>query len=89
MSQYVKGITWELGYPQDYIETIANLYHYLMFDDRHDLWQNLGYALDKIFPGFNLHGEEPRDMAVYRRLCEILIACINEAGTGDVTVKGE
>jgi len=83
VSQYFKGIMWNGDFLEEYTKTIADLYHFLMFDDRHDLWQNLPYALDKMIPGFSVNDEDSRDMGVYLKLCEMLIECINEDGTGD------
>lgn len=55
----------------------------LLFDDRHDLWQNMPYCLDDIHKA--LTNEESVDM--WKRIVDAIIECINVKGTGDVSVN--
>jgi len=74
------GITWivkESGtveFSYNAVKVMQKVYFYLMFDDRHDLYQNLPGELDRL-------ELTNRDM-FWRLVSAIVVTCINEEGTG-------
>lgn len=50
---------------------------HLLWDDRHDMWQNIPYLIDKL----------DVDISFYNLLAQWIIECFNVYGTGDLSVK--
>jgi len=56
----------------------------LLYDDRHDLWQNLPYSLASIANDM----EDPEEQKqFYTNVVSAMIECINVSGTGNVAHK--
>jgi len=64
-------------YSSELHKRLHQLYYYLMLDDRHDLYQNLPYELEKV--------EVTDETQYWYQLSRILVACLNEDGTFDRT----
>ena len=80
LSKYIDNRDRAISYANSdkkHLDALADLYFRLMFDDRHDLWQNLPCILDTLIPAWR------SDSLVCRELCEILVSCINNDGTGN------
>jgi hypothetical protein len=54
-------------------------YHYLIADDRHDMWKNVPVCIDKLAIQYPAHSE-----MIWSFFSKALIDCLNVHGTGDV-----
>ena len=63
---------------------IKKLIEDLLYDDRHDLYQNMIYALDEIYK--QIKEKETKDF-FWGSIVDILIDCINTEGTEDVSAN--
>ncbi len=66
----------------DFVTEIINR---LLFDDRHDLYQNAPYYLKDLYELNKNKQKELKDF--WKDVSVILIDCFNENGTGDVSHK--
>jgi len=63
---------------------IKKLITNLLWDDRHDLWQNAPYQLDRIY--IDVKNAKDKE-AFWLRVADIMVDCINVHGTEDVSVS--
>ena len=61
---------------------IKNIINCLLYDDRHDLCQNMPYALDRVY---DLMKEGKDKDNFWKYMVNAVISCINTRGTGDTT----
>ena len=83
---YRKYLYWQDGTWEEMKEGIEDL----LFDDRHDLWQNLPYILDRVIDIAN-GNENPISVEdvqnFWRDVTTAMIECINIEGTGNQIVN--
>lgn len=74
---------WWKGFGQD--NPCRNIITDLLFNDRHDLWQNMPYYLNDIHKAL----DEEEAFALWKNTVDAVISCINVQGTGDVSINFE
>lgn len=71
--------TWKEGQNESMKEAVEDL----LWDDRHDCWQNLPYSLERFVEPM----EKEKQEIFWDLIVEAMIQCINVEGTGDVSPK--
>lgn len=82
MRHAIPSICW-FGKDGD-IGDIKDLIGDLLWDDRHDLYQNMPYILDRIYKEMK---DGPGKSHFWTLITDAIIDCINVHGTGDVAFK--
>ncbi|MCK4528835.1 hypothetical protein KAW18_15815 [candidate division WOR-3 bacterium] len=81
----MKGISAESWYGTEGDEgTIKELIGDLLYDDRHDLWQNMPYYLEDIYKNME---KGPDKENFWKYIVNAIIDCINVHGTNDVSAS--
>lgn len=85
MLKHMRGVPDILWFGEDEDEgLIKEVINDLLYDDRHDLYQNMPYILEDIYTKIK---DGPEKDVFWKCIVNIIIECINVHGTGDVSTS--